>query len=262
MQEEIQVNNKYSCNVCNKHYTKKSSLDKHKLLCDYRHKTKREHQVEFEELGDIPNHVELVRLVQELTFKVIKMEEKMLEMQKWVDKKKKKLNVITWLNNNIVPTCGFKEWVNTLFIVKPTHFEYLMENNLFQTIQKVFEYNLQKKDDFVYPICCFAEKQGIFYISEKQPDGTAEWKQLEFSNMVLILKIFHNNMIKELTKWKLDNQYKFDDNTKMSDSFNKAVIKLMNLTFTQDTNLSRIKNGLYNYLKTDLKSMIEYDFEF
>jgi hypothetical protein len=33
-------------------------------------------------------------------------------------------------------------------------------------------------------------------------------------------------------------------------------------TFTQDNNMSRIKNGLYNYLKTDLKSVVEFDFEF
>ena len=34
------------------------------------------------------------------------------------------------------------------------------------------------------------------------------------------------------------------------------------MSFTQDATLSRIKNALYNYLKTDLKNMIEYDFEF
>ena len=262
MQEEILINTKYSCNACNKHYTRKSSLDKHKILCDYKLKTPREHQIDYEELGDTPNHVQLVKIVQELTFKLIKMEEKMEDMQKWVEKKKKKLNVILWLNTNIIPTIGFLEWINTLFIVLPEHFENLMENTLFHTIQQVFEYNLQKKDDFVYPIRCFVEKPNAFYISEKNFDGTAEWKQLELSDMVVILKIFHKRMIKELTTWKLENQYKFDDNSKMSDIFNKAVIKLMNLTFTPDASLSRIKNGLFNYLKSDLKSMIEYDFEF
>ena len=262
MQEEIPVNNKYCCNACNKHYTRKSSLDKHKILCDFKHKTKREHQIEYEELGDIPNHIQLVKIVQELTFKLIKMDEKMEEMQKWVEKKKKKLNVIVWLNSNIVPAIGFLEWINTLFVVEPEHFEYLMETNLFQTIQRVFEYNLSKKDDFVYPIRCFVEKNGIFYICEKKHDRTAEWKKLELSEIILILKVFQNRMINELSKWKLANQHNFHDNTKMSDLFNKAVIKLMNLTFTQDANLSRIKNSLYNYLKSDLKSMIEYDFEF
>ena len=80
--------------------------------------------------------------------------------------------------------------------------------------------------------------------------------------MILILKKIQNNMIKELSKWKAENQHKFDDNDKISILFNKAVIKLMNISFSQDSNLNRIKNNLYNYLKTDLKSVVEFDFEF
>jgi len=251
----------YSCTVCNKHYSRKSSLEKHKILCDFKMKSKREQQVDFEELGDIPTHHQLVKIVQELTLKMMKMEEKMSEMQKWVDKKKKKINVIVWLDENIVPTIGFKEWVNTSLIVNPEHFEDLMENSLFHTVQQVFESNLHEKNDFEYPIRCFSQKTGIFYICEKRPDGIPEWNQMQNNDMILLLKTIQNRMIRELTKWKTENQYKFDDNSKISDLFNKAIIKLMNMSFTPDNTFSRMKNGLFNYLKTDLK-MIDFEFEF
>jgi hypothetical protein len=260
--DELQSSTKYCCVVCNKQYTRKSSLDKHKILCDFKLKTKREIQIESEELNDIPTHLQLVKVVQELTLKMIKMEEKMEEMQKWVDKKKRKLNVIVWLNTNIIPTIGFLEWVNTVFVVKPEHFENLMENSLFHTIQQVFEHNLCEKSDFIYPIKSFSQKPGIFYICEKKEDDSPEWRQLVLTDMILILKTIQHRMIKELAKWKAENQSKFDDNDKISELFNKAVIKLMNISFTQDATLSRIKNGLYNYLKTDLKTMIDYEFEF
>jgi hypothetical protein len=77
-----------------------------------------------------------------------------------------------------------------------------------------------------------------------------------------MLKTIQNAMIKELSKWKGENKHKFDDNDKISILFNKAVIKLMNISFSQDNNLSRIKNGLYNYLKIDLKNVVDIDFEF
>ena len=262
MLEESVSNTKYCCTVCNKQYTRKSSLDKHKILCDFKMKTKREHQIESEELGDIPTHSQLVQIVQELSLKLMKMEEKMDQMQKWVDRKKRKLNVILWLNTNVIPSIGFLEWVNTCLIVRPEHFENLMENSLFHTIQQVFEDNLNENNEFMYPIRCFSQKASVFYICEKNEDGTPEWKQLELKDMILILKTIQNRMIKELTKWKMENQSKFDDNDKISELFNKAIIKLMNMSFTQDATLSRIRNGLYNYLKIDLKSMIEYDFEF
>ena len=38
--------------------------------------------------------------------------------------------------------------------------------------------------------------------------------------------------------------------------------KVLDSQFSQNNNLSRIKNTLYNYLKKDLKSVMEFDFEF
>ena len=125
---QVLDSNKLCCHVCNKKYKKLASLNKHKILCDFKMKTKRERQIELEELEDIPSHSQLVKIVQELTLTLIKTEEKMAEMQKFINKKKQKLNIILWLNTNIVPNIGFLEWVHSSLIVKSRHFENLMEN--------------------------------------------------------------------------------------------------------------------------------------
>jgi hypothetical protein len=70
---------RHYCILCNKEYTRKSSLEKHKILCEYKTKSKREHKIEEEELGDVPTHFQLVKIVQELTLKYVKMEEKLEE---------------------------------------------------------------------------------------------------------------------------------------------------------------------------------------
>ena len=101
--EEINKH-KYCCDTCKKEYTRKSSLDKHRILCDFKMKSKREKQIDFEESTDIPSHSQLVKIVQELTLKMMKMEEKMEEMQKWVEKKRRKLNIVSWLNSSVTPT--------------------------------------------------------------------------------------------------------------------------------------------------------------
>jgi hypothetical protein len=262
-QSQSQSQSQYRCIICNKEYTKKSSLDKHKILCDFKLKTKREKKIETEELGDVPNHLELVKIVQELTLKMIKMEEKMEEMQKWVIKKKKKINVISWLNTNISPSIGFLEWVHTSIIVNSEHFESLMENTIFYTFQQIIEHNLCKRDDFVHPICCFSQKPGIFYICEKNADEVYEWKEMESADIILLFKKIHTNIIKELTNWKSANQYQFDDNDKISILFNKAVIKVMNISVTNpsDSSFTKIKHGLFNYLKSDLKMVLDIEFE-
>ena len=55
-QSEYKTTNKVSCDVCNKQYTKKSSLDKHKLLCNFKMKSERERKIDVEESSDIPSY--------------------------------------------------------------------------------------------------------------------------------------------------------------------------------------------------------------
>jgi hypothetical protein len=246
------LNHKYSCPVCKKQYTRKSSLEKHNVLCDLRTKSKTEKLVEEEETDDKPTYDQLVKIVQELSIKYLKMETKFDEMQQWIDRKKKKIDIVTWLNTNIHSTVGFLEWVNIIFNILPDHFIHLMEYTIFQTIQYIFEYNLVEKRGFVYPIKCFSQKQNVFYICENTEDGNSIWREMELTDFILLLKKLHNKLLNELTLWKKENQKLFNDNSKISDQFNKAVIKLMSIGFTQDINMSRIRNSLYNYLKVDL----------
>lgn len=247
--------NKYCCTVCNKQYTKKTSLDKHKILCDFRYKTKREREIEQEEFGDIPTHNELVKIVQELSFKLAKVEEKIEEMQKITGKKKEKINVILWLNTNIIPTIGFLEWINSEFTVISEHFENMMkpENTLFDVIQEIFEFNLCEKADFIYPISCFHQKNNIFYICEKNEDGSPEWRKLQVEDMKLFMNKLQKNIFKELIAWKTANQKKFDDNSKLAITFNKVLINVTNIS--QDSTSTRIRNIMYNYLKKDIKNI-------
>ena len=254
------ISNKYCCAICNKPYSRKASIDKHIILCNFKLKSRTEREIEFEELGDVPNYIQLVKIVQELTMQHVKMQEQLEQMKQWVDNKKKKLNISCWLNANVTPTVGFLEWVKSCLIVKQEHFEYLMENTLLKTIQQVFEYNLYTASDFIYPISCFSQKNNTFYICEKRADNTPEWKQLLFADMVLLLKTINHRMLRELTTWKTKNMAKIYDNDRTSDLFNKTVIKLMSLSFTQDATMGRIRIALYTYLKQELNVVIDCEF--
>lgn len=239
---------KYSCLICKKEYTRKASLDKHKLLCDFKSKTKTELIVQDEEIGDKPSYDQLVKIVQELSIKYNKMESKVDELQQWITRRKKKQDVISWLNINVNATVGFLEWVTILIEVKSSHFEYLMENNIFQTYQIIFDYNLRDVDNFVYPISCFKDKPNIFYICEKGEENDSVWRQMEPTEFIQLLKRLHNLLLSELTKWKKDNRERIEANDKLSEIFNKAVIKLMSISFMPDgvSNVNKIKNSLYN----------------
>jgi hypothetical protein len=254
---------KYECKICKKQYTRKNSLDNHYILCEYKLKTNREKKIDSEELNDIPSYLELVKIVQELTKKCNKLEIKVEEMQKWVTNKKKKINIIEWLNKNVNTSDSYIDWINMNIQVLPEHFDYLMEHNLYQTIEYVLQYNFNKEyENYIYPIKCFSEKQAIFYISEKDECGNSLWKKAIHEDIIYLYKKIYNKMLNELTIWKKENEHKFDTNIKLCEIFNKAVIKLMSISFHQDSMFSRMRNVLFNIIKTDLQSIVEYDFEF
>jgi hypothetical protein len=251
----------YCCELCKKSYTRKSSLDKHKLLCDYKSKSKLDHKVEEEELGDTPTYEQMVKIVQELAFKYVKLEEKMEQMQVWINQKKQKIKVIDWLNEHVVATIGFKEWMTTI-TAAPQIALSLIDYNVFQIFQNVLEYNLSKGTEFINPIKCFSHKQNVFYICENTPDGKSVWTQMETEELLLVLKKVQNKLLSDLAKWKLDNKSKMETDDKLAEQFNKALIKLLNITIVaHDVNVSRIRNNLYTHLKTDIKNLIEYEFE-
>ena len=123
---------KYQCCICEKNYIRKSSLERHQILCEFLTKTKREKDILLEEEKDMPTYIELVGIVKELSIKYIGLQEKIENMEKWVDKKKKKINVIDWLTNNRIPPISFKEWIDGLSVLE-NDIEYLMQNNIFNT---------------------------------------------------------------------------------------------------------------------------------
>jgi hypothetical protein len=243
---------KYKCIICKKEYTRKASIDKHRILCDFKSKSKAELIIEDEESSDKPTYDQLVKIVQELAIKQAKTDEKMAEMQQYIARKKQKLDVITELNQNVNASIGFLEWVTMTIQVSAAHFVHLMENTVFQTFQLILDQNLTNQDiTFVYPIKCFKDKANIFYICEKGDENESIWRPAETIEITQLLKKIQILLLAELSKWKQTNKQNILDNDRISDQFNKAVIKLMNVSFSADglVNVNRIKAGLYNSLR-------------
>jgi hypothetical protein len=252
-------NTNYCCILCEKKYTRKSSYDKHVVLCDFLFSSKREKQITNQETEDMPSYHQLVNIVQELTIKYSQMENKLAAMQKWVEKKKKKINVIQWLNNNSEPTSqAFEEWIKNINI-QENHFEYLMKNNIVETVQCILEEYITNSNSNI-PIKCFSQKTNCFYIYE----NNNEWRQMIFEDYTKLLNIIQRKLLITLTDWREKNKDEIEKNDGLSILYNKTIIKLMNMNIgiVHDTTSNKIKINLYNYLKMDLKNLIEYDFEF
>ena len=73
-------------------------------------------------------------------------------------------------------------------------------------------------------------------------------------------------LIGNLTSQYLNECYKviiLKNNDKLSELYNKAIIKVTNIpVINTDSGMSKVRGALYNHMKTDLKAVLEYEFEF
>ena len=244
------------CVHCGKSYKKKTNLDKHVVLCELLSKTKKGLVIEDDD--DIPSQRKIYNILLELGMKFNKLEEKVDELNKWVVKKKKKVNVIDWLNTNITPEIKFDSLIEKIIITQDD-VKYLFENSFADTLNHIFSRNIYNLSESEYPIFAFVQKNNIFYIYEDEDVG---WIELSREKLIKFLNRVHMKLFRVYSEYKKQNSEKIENDESFSILCDKTSVKLLNIDFRQETVLGKIRSNMYGRMKTDMKALVEYEFEF
>ena len=249
------------CIHCGKGYKTRINLEKHLVLCELVHKSKRTALNDDEEMT-MPSQKQMFQMLLELGQKYSKLEEKVDEINKWVVKKKKKINVLEWLNVNIIPNLIFENLTDKIQIIE-SDLEFLLQNSFLDTINEVFARTIYNISETENPIFAFAQKSNIFYIYDTNDSSNQPvWLELSKDKLIRFLNKMQMKMSKSFYEWRKKNAEKIRDNDSLSTLCDSAVLKIMSTEFKQDSTLSKMKITMYNKMKTDMKALIEYEFEF
>ena len=254
------------CVHCGKGYKTRINLEKHLVLCELLHKSKRSLLNEDEELP-MPSQKQMFQMLLELGQKYNKLEEKIDEMNKWVVKKKKKINVLEWLNVNMVPNLIFENFTDKISIIE-SDMEFLLQNSFLDTINNIFARTIYDVSENENPIFAFAQKSNIFYIYDtnsskiNNENNQPCWLELPKDKLIRFLNKMQMKISKSFYEWRKKNAEKIHNNDNLSTSCDNAVLQIMSIEFKQDSTLSKMKTIMYNRMKTDMKALIEYEFEF
>lgn len=244
------------CVYCGKSYKKKCNLEKHTNLCELLNKSKKTLVIEDEE--EIPSQRKIYQILLELGNKYNRLEEKIDELNKWVVKKKKKINVIEWLNTNITPEIKFENLIEKINIIDDD-VKYLFEHSFNDTLNHIFSRNIYNLSESEYPIFAFVQKSNIFYIYDNENIG---WIELNRENLIKFLNKVHMKLFRVFTKHKKENADKISEDEKFSLLCDKTCKKIVDVDFRQETILAKIRTNMYSRMKSDMKALIEYEFEF
>ena len=270
------------CTYCGKGYKSRNAFDKHLILCEILSKAKNNHknknnnaiQLDIEEDDDIPSNRRMYLMLLELGNKYNKLEQKMEEMNKWVVQKKKKINMLEWLKTSIEPTYTF-DMLPSKIIVTDTIIEFLLNNSFNDTLNELFSTNLYVKHDTatkeeatdakateVLPLFASGQKANTFYIYDKlKTYDKEEWEELSKDKFIKFLNIIQMKISKAFSEWKKTNKSKLSDDEALNTLCDKASVKIMAPNFKQEVTYIKVKNMMYNKMKTDVKALVEYEFE-
>ena len=233
------------CPHCQRSYQRKTFYDRHVAVCNILCKSKRDRALDAEEQSDMPTMHDLYKVVMEMTLKYNALEQKFKDMEKFVNIKKQKLDIVVWLNAkySTATAVDYMTWFNTI-TVKREHLDVLFQTDYVNGVVKALLDALHREDDS--PVRAFNEKPNLFYIFQNREK---QWSIMDDECYLKLMYLLDKKFMIEFGKWTEENKDKLylDDFTLI---YAKNVKKIM---ATREHLYSRIKRELYNKLREDLE---------
>ena len=140
------------------------------------------------------------KTIQSLILIIEKQQKDICELKKWIQHKKKKINVQDWLNENHQLSLSFSIWLETIHIGQK-QLEYIFENGYVQGISDIIQENLPIYTKNIFPIRCFIQKPNTFYIYEKNN----QWDVLSNNSFDKMIANIQFSIFKEFKIWQDSN---------------------------------------------------------
>ena len=245
---------KYICSSCNRGYNRKIYYSRHVAVCEIMCKSVKERKLENEERDDTPDVRVLYDVILELVNKMSIMERKMNDMSKWYELKKKKINIVDWLNENEVVPSPFEEFIKRIKIGRK-YLDYLFKNDYIICIINIIQDLLPLDQSEKNTIKAFEQKNNTLFVYTKE-----KWIIMSDEILQKLVNIIEKQLLDEFVKWQIENKDKMKEDD-FAIKYATNVKKIMGGNLTREQVYSRVKLDLYKYLKVNIKNITEIQFD-
>jgi hypothetical protein len=249
------------CIHCGKSYVKRANLYNHVIICELLHNRRNTSLVIEDDEEPIPSQRKMFHMLIELGQKYNKLEEKVEELNKWVIKKKKKINILEWLNDNNKPNILFDSIIDKI-TVNEEDIKNLFENPFNDVLNDIFSRTIYNFNENENPMFAFVQKSNIFYVYELIDTNKKMWVELSKEKMIKFLNKVHTKILKAFCDFKKDRIAEIRASDNYSIRCDKTMVKIMSVEFKQESILSKVRSMMFAKMKTDMKSLVEFEFEF
>jgi len=225
-----------------------------------------------------PTNDLLYSMLQDLMLKYNDMKTEFDEMKKYIQKTKKNISVLDYLNEQCDNTniMLYSDWVQSLSITR-NELIYMFECKYISGILNGLIKNLPLENTQTHCIKCFEQKKNIYFkydvvICENEIVGNDKdtqednrsyrWQIMDEKDFNILIMKISQQFMKEFQLWKSDNRVKIEGNEEFYEVYMNYMKILLGGNHEKEKNNKDIKTRLYQYLKCDLKNLIQYEFTF
>jgi hypothetical protein len=253
----------YKCKICSRMYTHKYNYDRHITCCEFLNMSQREQENEVEMSETPPSLQNMYRLLQELSFKVNKLEkENTILKQKF--QQRCKVNVLDWLNNQpneIQPTITFENWVEQCLLSNVhAHLCTVYSNNLIMGVISLWKEAVGS--GLTVPIKLFDNRPSSIYLYTANEYNVSSWIQTTPAILDKQLKRIFRQFIAEFkTHWYDKHVNKIHVNEEYMNMYINYYQKILGESKnTTDEMCQKIRHQIYLLIKQKVNNIIDINF--
>lgn len=247
----------FKCKNCDKKYYREGAYKKHKLLCYKEEKEELDVLDKIIKNSEVEN-IPLRDIVMELVKSNSKLRKDVEELKRFTQTKKKKINILEWLNENYKKEnstiLNYKEYISNLIITRK-ELELVFNLDLINGIQIILEKYIERREIEIIPFQCFDQKNNVIYVFTENN----KWELLSSEDFNKIIFNISKKLLIEFGKWKEENEEQL-----YTDEFSTIFIQNTKKVIGGDMSLEKLQNkihiNLYKYLKKNLQNIIQYEF--
>ncbi len=257
------------CEYCSKRYVRKGAYQHHILICKLSKKDSKEYTENLEQttMQKIPSQKELYKIVIDLNNKYERLEREYHELKRYVNNKRRQIDIIEWLNQNCHLEMSFSDiFMNIELdkndILKVFELDYV--KGVCDIIVSFMETVKQRFQSGEVPLRAFVQKDSVLYVydlCDNDLDGDSGYKWQVLSSEVLsrFVRIIDYQLMRLFREWHTETERGMNE-----DRFNELYIKnLKTITggnFRDFEKNTKIRNNIYRSIRQNLKSIMVYDF--
>jgi len=253
----------YNCNVCTRAYMQKYNYDRHIICCEFLHKSRQEQENEIDLSEPPPSLHSMYRLVQELAFKVDKVEQENTILKQRLQQRRK-VNVLEWLNKQpgeIQPKMGFMDWVEQHLLSNVhAHLSTVYSDNLIEGVVKLWKAAFDV--GLTVPIKLFDNRPSSIYLYTENEAGDHTWSHTTPDVLDKQLKRIFRRFIADFkTHWYLKHVDKINEDESYTNMYVNYYQKVLGGSKnTTNESCQKIRHQLYLLIKQNVNNVIDINF--